>query len=99
MLQPLGVSRIHPLSMCHENHVRRPFGWPRSILHQPVERARRHRHVVVGRVMAKLVQISIRFVGNPFTISINVNARKGRRLEAVFAQIPDPVERLIGALE
>ena len=85
--------------MRHEHHVRCPLGRPGAVLHQVVEGLARHLHVVVGRVVAELVQIGIRLVGNPLAVAIDIDPGEGRRLDRMATEVPDAVQHLIGRAE
>ncbi len=97
--EPCGVARVHPVGMGHEHHVRRPFGWPRSVLHQPVKRVACHLNVVVGRVVTQLIQVCVGFVRDPLPVTIDIDAGERCRLDRIAAELPDAIQHLVRRFE
>ena len=69
------------------------------MLEQKVNRVLCYGIVSVAAEMAKLIDEGITFVWAPFTVAVNVNPKTCRGLYAVFAEFPDAVQTLVGALE
>ena len=69
------------------------------VLHQVVEGVAGHLDVVVGGVVAELVEVGVRLVGDALAVAIDVDAGEGGGLDRVAAEFPDAVERLVGGLE
>ena len=53
-----------------------PFSRPGSVFHQVIKRISGHLNVQAGGVIAELMKIGARFVGNPLTIAIDINTGK-----------------------
>ncbi len=97
--EPIRVAGAHPLGLRHEDEVRRPLGGPGAVFDQVIEGVAGEEDVVVGGVVAELVQVGIRLVGDALAVAIHVNAGEGGGLDGVFAEFPDAVERFVGGLE
>ena len=93
------ISGLHPVGMCHENHVRCPLGRPSGLLHQVIIGITRHQRIWITGVVAELVEVSIRLVRDALAVTIDIDSSKSRGLDRVAAEFPNGIEGFVRGLK